>query len=361
MAADALKLPHGTVTLPAFFPDATYGAVRCVDADDLERCGVQGLVMNSMHLASKPGMSVLRGAGGIHAFTGWNRPIITDSGGFQVFSLIRENPRYGEVRRNEVIFRPETGREKVVLTPEKSVQAQFALGSDVIMCLDHCTHPSDSFEANEVAVAATVDWARRCKAEYARQLEARRPGSGKRPLIFGIVQGGNWPELRKRCAHALEEIGFDGYGFGGWPIDASGGLVEDILRLTAELMPGDKPKYAMGIGQPDGMRLCYEAGYVMFDCVAPTREARHHRLYVFDGGGAPLAWKHYYILDDMHMKEDAPVSSACDCLLCRRYSRAYLHHLCKAGDSLALRLATIHNIRFYMQYMERLRAHAGAQ
>jgi len=312
-------------------------------------------VMNGFHLLTKPGASVLRHFKGVNNFAGWDRPVLTDSGGFQVFSLIRENAKFGEVRRNELIFRPEGGQEKVILTPEKSIQFQFVCGSDIMMCLDYCTHPEDSYELSERSVELTVDWAGRCKIEYEKQLHTRKIPDEKRPLLFAIIQGGGYKDLRKRCAEALIEIGFDGFGFGGWPVANDGSLIEDILAYTASLMPDDKVKYAMGLGKPDGIIKCAKMGYDLFDCVIPTREARHNRLYVFNGGDDPFAYSHYYILDNKHRRDDRPVSESCGCPLCTKYSRAYLFHLYKVGDSLAYRLATMHNLRFYTKLMEKIR------
>ena len=348
---EALKLNRGDVPLPAFFPDGTYGVVRCVDAGDLAACNVTGLVMNGFHLMSKPGLRVLKHFKGVHAFTGWDRPILTDSGGFQVFSMIRQNPKFGEIRKKSLIFRPDGGTEKIILSPEKSIQAQFAFGSDIMVCLDYCTHPEDSYEINELSVEITVDWARRCKLEYEKQLQARKIPHEKRPLIFAVIQGGGYRDLRKTCAEALIDLGFDGYGFGGWPVSSDGKLMEDILEYTAKLMPHDKVKYAMGLGKPEGIVKCVKMGYGLFDCVIPTREARHNRLYIFDNE-EDEDYSLYYIMDEKHIREEGPVSPTCDCLCCRRYSRAYLYHLYKIGDSLAFRLATIHNIRFYTRLME---------
>ena len=354
---DTLALNHGTIPLPAFFPDGTYGVVRCVDSEDLYNCQVPGLVMNGFHLLTKPGINVLRQFKGVNAFSGWNRPILTDSGGFQVFSLIRENAKFGEVRKNELIFRPDGGSEKIIITPEKSIQFQFACGSDIMMCLDYCTHPEDSYADSKHSVELTIDWAKRCKQEYEKQLLIRKIPREKRPLIFAIIQGGGYHDLRKMCADALIAMDFDGFGFGGWPVASDGSLIEDILAYTASLMPNDKVKYAMGLGKPDGIIKCSQMGYNLFDCVIPTREARHNRLYVFnnDAAGDPFAYSHYYILDDKHIREDKPVSDSCDCHTCKNYSRAYLYHLYKIGDSLAYRLATIHNLRFYSQLMEKIR------
>ncbi len=358
-----LILPHGDVELPAFFPDGTQGVVRCVDAADLKMCSVPGIVMNAYHLLSAPGVSILKAVGGLHAFTAWDRPILTDSGGFQVFSLIQENPKYGVIRKNEIVFYPENSDKKVILSPEKCIQAQFTYGSDIMMCLDYCTRPDDPLELNETSVDITIDWAKRCKAEYLLQLKTRKVDEAKRPLLFAIIQGGGDKALRKKCADALKEIGFDGYGFGGWPLDKDGNLVEDILQYTADLMPDETPKYAMGVGKPEGIVKCLKMGYNLFDCVIPTREARHNRLYVFNGESQadidlanPKFYQYHYILDDKHMKDTRPVSQVCDCHLCKNYSRAYLRHLHKVGDSLGYRLATMHNLRFYTMLMEKLRA-----
>jgi queuine tRNA-ribosyltransferase len=365
MAMDMLRLNHGDVPVPAFFPDATYGSVRCVDSRDLAACGVPGVVMNCYHLLTRPGLGVLRHFGGARRFAGWDGPVLTDSGGFQAFSLIRENPRYGEVRKNGIIFRRENG-EKLSLSPEKCIAAQFACDSDVMMCLDYCSHPDDPYELTKASVEITIGWAEKCKREYERQIAERKVPEGKRPLLFAIIQGGGDRGLRERCAGALADIGFDGYGFGGWPLSSDMRLIEDILDFTAKLMPDGKVKYAMGVGKPDGIAKCAAMGYNLFDCVIPTRDARHNRLYVCDGeadgetaGNARSgAGRHsvYYILDDKYVRDGRPVSENCGCHTCLNYSRAYLHHLAKSGDSLIGRLATIHNLRFYSDLMERIRA-----
>lgn len=350
-----LKLPHGEIELPAFFPDGTYGIVKCVDNRDLEEARINGLVMNSYHLLSKPGIGILKCIGGLNNFTGWSHPILTDSGGFQVFSLIKTNPKYGEIRSNEIIFRPDGGKDKIIFTPERCIQEQFNYASDIIMCLDYCTSPEDTYEENEFSVEVTIKWAKRCKEEYENQLKMRKIPNDKRPLLFGIIQGGNFKNLRKKCAEELIKIGFDGFGFGGYPVDKDGKLILDILEYTASLMPDDKIKYAMGLGKPDGIIECYKMGYNLFDCVIPTRDARHNRLYVFDEfDGTNLSYSTYYILDDIHSKEKAPISTDCDCYACKNHSRSYLYHLLKVGENTGYRLATIHNLRFYSRLMEKL-------
>jgi len=363
-----ISLPHGTVNLPAFFPDGTRGVVRSVDSYDLENCGVPGIVMNAYHLMSNPGQSVVKSLGGLNQFINWNRPILTDSGGFQVFSLIRENAKFGEIQDKQIIFRQESTGEKIIFTPEKCVRAQFDYGSDIMMCLDYCTHPNDSLEINKKSVEITIKWAKRCKDEYDKIIASsnehkknNNKDNNSRPLIFGIIQGGGDKILRKECADELIKIGFDGFGFGGWPLDDKNNLTYDILEYTAELMPDNLVKYAMGLGKPEEIAECVKMGYNLFDCVIPTREARHNRLYIFNQDynfkkeidlEYNKFYEYYYITDDKYRRDSRPVSQVCDCYCCKNYSRAYLRHLAVTGDSLANRLATVHNLRFYSTLME---------
>lgn len=359
-----LQLPHGNINFPAFFPDGTRGVVRCVDSIDLEGCQIPGIVMNTYHLMNNPGLATVKALGGLNTFINWQHPILTDSGGFQVFSLIRENPKFGEIRSNEIVFKAENSNRKTVLTPEKCIGSQFTYGSDVMMCLDYCTHPNDAFEINRLSVDITIKWAKRCLDEYNKQLQNRKTANGSVPLLFGIIQGGDSKALRKECAEALIEMGFPGYGYGGWPLNTEGKPVWDMLEYTAELMPDNTVKYAMGVGKPDEIVACCKMGYNLFDCVIPTREARHNRLYVFNEEYTSLDdvdlstasfYKYYYITDDKYWRDARPISAVCDCICCRNYSRAYLRHLYSIGDSIAYRLATIHNLRFYTQLMALIR------
>ena len=353
-----LDLPSGRVPLPAFFPDATYAAVRAASFADVEAAGLFGLEMNTYHLMTKPGARLVKSLGGLHGFSGYRGAILTDSGGFQLYSLIRENPDYGEIRENEIIFRPDR-RERMVYTPEKCITAQFQFGSDIMMSLDMCTHPDDDADTQRRSVELTVRWGARCRTEFDR-LAAKRE---KRPLLLGIVQGGSDRELRAECGERLEQIGFDGYGFGGWPLDAEGKLRLDVLKMAADAMPDDKLKYAMGLGKPEEIVQCVEMGYRLFDCVIPTREARHNRLYAFLPGMATpegvrsgrAFYRYMYLLDADYCRDARPVDESCDCCLCRGHSRAYLNHLLKMGDPYALRLMTAHNLRFYGRLMELLR------
>lgn len=352
-----LTLPHGTIKLPAFFPDGTRGVVRTVDSADLEACKVPGLVMNTYHLMTKPGPSTIKALGGLNKFAGWTRPIITDSGGFQVFSLIRENASFGEIRPNEIIFRRDG--KKTVLSPEKCIQSQLAYGSDVLMALDYCTHPNDPYERQAESVDVTIRWGKKCMDTFNKSIKTKAENS---PQLFGIIQGGNEKPLRKECVEALLQMGYKGFGFGGWPLDEDGRLTEEILAYVAELIPDGMIKYAMGVGRPENIVACASMGYTLFDCVIPTREARHNRLYVFNQefkkpSDIDLSrdfYYYHYILDDEHRRDNRPISNLCDCHACTNYSRAYIRHLVSIGDSLGHRLATMHNLRFYTMLMETL-------
>ncbi|HZU86337.1 MAG TPA: tRNA guanosine(34) transglycosylase Tgt, partial [Anaerolineaceae bacterium] len=224
---------------------------------------------------------------------------------------------------------------------------------------DDCTHVDASLEEQRKSVLRTVAWAKRCKAEFSKLIQQKRLDEDSRPRLFGVVQGGGSKELRKQCAEALLEIGFDGYGYGGWPLDGEGGLLEDILGYTRELIPAQYPMHALGVGHPKNVQACYHLGYGIFDSAMPTRDARHGRLYAFSEaahGGLNGDWLQYvYINDEKHIKADRPLSPGCDCLTCRRYSAGYLHHLFKLNDSLYFRLATVHNLRFMTELTARLK------
>jgi queuine tRNA-ribosyltransferase len=358
----SLQLPHGRLSLPAFLPDATLGVVRSVDSTDLEQCGIQAVVMNTFHLMQRPGSSTVTALGGLHKMCGWQRPIITDSGGFQAYSLIRQNARYGSLNNKGITFQPDGSARKFHLTPEKSIQLQLSYDADVVVCLDDCTHVDDSLEVQQESVNRTIQWARRCKQEFQSVLQQKKLPRDRQPLLFAVIQGGGSRELRQHCAGELLEIGFDGFGYGGWPLDGEGKLLTDIIAYTRELVPPAFPMHALGIGHPANVLECARMGYGLFDSAMPTRDARHGRLYAFTAEPTALAenwsepWLTYiYVNDDKSIKNDAPVSRFCDCLCCSRYSVAYLHHLFKINDSLFLRLATIHNLRFMTQLTERLR------
>ncbi len=390
-----------TVQFPVFFPDATRGVIRSLDSVDIKNTGTPGLIVNTYHLMSEPGTTVVETAGGIKNFMGWDGWIISDSGGFQVLSLIYKDPSFGKITDDGVTFlKGSKGKkEKHVFTPERSIQVQFALSPDIMVCLDDCPAQKASREKVEQSVNRTIAWAKRCKEEFERQLSkrhfdraARRAekshtvrnarimrsldslrslkmtrqnktiDSSDRPLLFAIIQGNDYKDLRERCAKALIEIGFDGYGFGGWPVNEHNHFNADILSFTASCMPDHLPKYALGVGYPKGIIECVKMGYTLFDTVLPTRDARHERLYVFtrDPKSADIfqeqnLFGYVQIKQEQYVRDNRPVSEWCDCFTCQHYSRSYLHHLFEIEDSLAHRLATIHNLRLYAMVMEQLR------
>jgi queuine tRNA-ribosyltransferase len=357
--SNILTLPHGQVFLPAFLPDATRGVVRAVDSTDLERCGVEAVMMNTFHLMQRPGSSTVQALGGLHQLSNWQRPIVTDSGGFQAYSLIRQNPKYGRLTEHGMTFRPDNSSRKFQLTPEKTIQLQLSYGADIVICLDDCTHAADSREVQQTAVQRTIAWAGRGKETYQRLVEQKKLAPEQRPKLYAVIQGGDFRDLRQKCAEELLNIGFDGFGYGGWPLDTEGNLLTDTLAYTRELAPLEFPMHALGVGHPVNVVTCARLGYDLFDSAMPTRDARHGRLYTFTTeAGLSGDWFAYvYINDDKYIKADASVSPFCDCLNCTNYSLGYLHHLFKINDTLFFRLATMHNLRFMTQLTERLRSY----
>jgi queuine tRNA-ribosyltransferase len=357
-----LQLPHGTLSLPAFLPDGTQGVVRAIDAQDIKTCQIQAVQMNGFHLMQRPGSSTIQALGGLHKMSGWQQPIFTDSGGFQIYSLIRQNSKFGRINQRGATFQPQGSSRKFKLTPEKSVQLQLSYGSDVVICLDDCTHVDDPHSEQQASVSRTVNWARRCKDEFQRQLADKDLPDGKRPLLIAVIQGGDSVDLRRQCASELLEIGFDGYGYGGWPLDNQGNLLHDMLALTRELVPSQFTLHALGVGHPLNIQSSVQLGYELFDSTLPTRDARHGRLYSFTINPADSElrggdwFKFFYAEDKKHIKRNQPISPYCDCPCCSHYSLGYLHHLYKLNDHLYHRLATMHNLRFMTQLMANLRA-----
>lgn len=364
MNENTLRLRHldtrqGRLNLPAFLPDATRAAVRTIDSRDVRESGIEGLMVNVIHLANHPGVSVIKKQGGIHRFMAWDGPIFSDSGGFQIFSLIDGSPKSGSVSDRGFVYRLARGGNRKTMTPEKSIQKQFQIGADVMFCLDYCTHPQADYSLQERSVELTIEWARKCKREFEQLMEGWEPDS-PRPLLFAVIQGGEHKELRQQCARSLLEIGFDGYGYGGWPIDREGHLVEAV-EMVADSVPPHLPLHGLGIGKPENIVRAFGMGYDLFDCVLPSRDARHHRLYVFKDKTEtiePAAKDFYdflYIQDERYVRDFGPVDPYCDCFCCGRYSRAYLHHLLKVEEPLLSRLATVHNLRFFSRLMAMLR------
>jgi queuine tRNA-ribosyltransferase len=372
-----LRTGAGEIPTPFFMPDATRAAVRGVATDEIRESGIGALVVNTYHLMLSPGAELISRAGGIHAFMAWDGPVLSDSGGYQVFSLIHRNPDMGRITEDGAEFRSTLDGSKHLLTPERAMQIQFDLDVDMMVVLDDPRPNNVSREEIEKAVERSIRWARRCRDEYDRQVVARGLSDETRPLLFGVVQGGPFPELRTRCAEGLTEIGFDGYGFGGRHIDEEGDFMEDIVSHTASVIPEDSVRFALGVGTPEDIVRFHLAGWDMFDCVIPTREGRHGRLFRRNGrisnfefriskpgtvetGHAPSKEREsFYETINIHnsrFTEDfAPVDPECDCPLCANHSVAYLHHLFRVADPLGARLASLHNLRFYARLMEDLR------
>ncbi|KAF0110193.1 MAG: tRNA-guanine transglycosylase various specificitie [Chloroflexi bacterium] len=361
MKSRALRLTQGEVQSPIFLPDATFGVVRSVDAEDLIAVGIQALVMNTFHLMQRPGSSTIQALGGLHQMAHWKKNIVTDSGGFQAYSLIRQNPRFGRIHDKGIIFAPEGSSRKFQLTPEKTIRLQISYGSDVVICLDDCTHVDEGYKAQLESVDRTIAWAKKSKKEYAILTDQKKLTEQTRPRIYAVVQGGGYKDLRLKCVEALLEIGFDGYGYGGWPLDKDNHLLSEIIGYTREIVPAEYHMHALGVGHPENLLACFELGYDIFDSAMPTRDARHGRLFTFKNPSDPNdfgltgAWFGYkYINDEENIKANLPISAYCDCPCCKNYSMGYLHHLFKQGDALFMRLATLHNLRFMVQLCERI-------
>ncbi|MDO8566469.1 MAG: tRNA guanosine(34) transglycosylase Tgt [Candidatus Moranbacteria bacterium] len=366
-----LTTKSGVLQTPFFMPDATRATVRGVTSDELKMSGTMALVVNTYHLMLQPGESLVRRAGGVHTFMHWDRPILSDSGGYQVYSLIHKNPQMGRITEEGAEFRSVLDGTKHLLTPERAIQIQFDLDVDMMVVLDD-PRPNSAPETEvREAVKRTLRWAQRSKTEYEKQVALRGLTGEIRPLLFGVVQGGMFREERKRCVEGLVEINFDGYGFGGRHIDMEGNFLEDILLYTASLIPEDSLRFALGVGTPEDIARCHALGWDMFDCVIPTREGRHGRLFVWksevipsvseesrDSSAAPQNDRNFYTtinISNAQYEEDfSPVDPTCDCELCTKYTRAYLKHLFKVGEPLAARLASLHNLRFYAKLMDLL-------
>lgn len=328
-----LVFERGVVETPAFMPVGTYGTVKGMTPEELEDTGAHICLGNTFHLMLRPGTEIMKQHGDLHDFMHWHKPILTDSGGFQVFSL-------GDLRKiteEGVTFRSPINGEKILLTPEKSMQVQRDLGSDIVMIFDECTpYPATEAEARR-SMELSLRWAKRSKDEHGDNPSA----------LFGIVQGGMYEGLRDTSLKGLEEIGFDGYAIGGLSV---GEPKEDMIRIinnTADKIPANKPRYLMGVGKPEDIVEAVRRGIDMFDCVMPTRNARNGHMFVTDGV--------VKIRNAKYKTDMGPLDENCDCYTCKNYTRSYLHHLDKCNEILGARLNTVHNLRYYQRVMQGLR------
>lgn len=357
----SFKYQGGELPLPFFFPDATRAVVKTIDSQDLINTKTPGILVNTYHLFRELGSGVFEKYEGVGNFMNYHGGIISDSGGFQVMSLIKRKEGLGKVTDEGVTFKPE-GQKKILLTPEKSIRFQMSLSSDMLVVLDDFTDPKANHEEARVSVERTVDWAKRSKVEFEKLCRKKKLTGEKRPYLLGVVQGGEFQDLRKECTQGLVEIGFDGLGYGGWPIKNEGGFDYKTAETIAKYSPKNYFLYGLGVGKPDEIVKLVGMGYSIFDCVLPTRDARHKRLYVFNAESIDKIditkkdfYSYYTPNKQKYFFDKSPVSKACDCQLCKNYSKGYLAHLSRMDEITALRLATIHNLRFYSLLMEKLR------
>ena len=329
-----LTFARGTVETPAFMPVGTYGTVKGMKSEEVADTGAEILLGNTFHLMLRPGTEIIEQHGGLHGFMNWDKPILTDSGGFQVFSL----GKMRKITEEGVKFSSPVNGEKIMLTPERSMEVQNSLGSDIVMIFDECTPYPATHEESKVSMELSLRWAQRSKDAH----------QGNKNALFGIVQGGMYEDLREVSVNGLTSIEFDGYAIGGLSV---GEPKEDMIRIldhTAPLIPENKPRYLMGVGKPEDLVEGVRRGIDMFDCVMPTRNARNGHLFVTTGV--------IKIRNARHKTDTGPLDPECDCYTCKNYSRAYLHHLDKCNEILGSQLNTLHNLRFYQRVMQGLRS-----
>jgi len=326
--------PHGSFETPAFMPVGTQATVKTMSPEELKEIGAGIILSNTYHLWLRPGNDIVKEAGGLHKFMSWDRPILTDSGGFQVFSL----SDLRKIEEEGVYFRNHLNGDKLFLSPEKSIEIQNDLGSDIIMAFDECPPYPASYEYMLRSVDRTTRWAKRCKEAHKRPEEQG---------LFGIVQGGEFEDLRKRSAEALVELDFPGYAVGGLSVGEPKEVMYRVLEFTTPLLPKDKPRYLMGVGSPDALIEGAIRGIDMFDCVLPTRIARNGTLMTSQG--------RLVIKNAQYARDFGPLDPNCDCYACRNYSRAYVRHLIRTGEIFGMRLTTYHNLYFLLRLMEKVR------
>jgi queuine tRNA-ribosyltransferase len=352
-----LNLPHGEVATPVFMPVGTVASVKAVEQGVLETLGAGGagaqiILANTYHLYLRPGHELVRRMGGVHEFMSWDRPMLTDSGGFQVFSL----SKLRKITPDGVEFRSHLDGSKHFFSPEHSMAVQIALGADVMMVFDECVETPASWERTRESMGLTHLWAQRSKdyfEEHQQEVAWFEKLNGATQSLFGIVQGGMYADLRRESAERLVEMDFPGYAIGGLAVGEPREVTREMIARTLEFLPKDKPRYVMGVGYPDEIEEYAKMGVDMMDCVLPTRAGRHGLLFVRDEAGAVQRMN----IKKLEFAEDQrAIDEGCACLVCKRYTRAYLRHLYAAGEPLSAVLNSIHNLAFYLDTMNRVRA-----
>ena len=335
--AGMLNTQHGEVPTPAFMPVATQGSVKSLTPEEVQAAGAHIILGNTYHLYLRPGVDLVKGMGGLHSFTSWKGPILTDSGGYQAFSL-------GPLKRigdDGISFRSHIDGSEHFFTPEDAILYQHYLGADIIMCLDQCIAHGEDRESVRQAMDRTHSWAGRCKETHLRA------GGPAARALFGIVQGGVFPELRSQSAEYITSLGFDGYAVGGLAVGEGKAAMYDVTGQVGSLLPEDSPRYLMGVGSPEDLVECVSLGMDLFDCSLPTRVARNGGLFTSTG--------RVDITSRRFKETSGPLQQDCDCYTCGNFSAAYLHHLFRSRELLGLRLASIHNLRFVLRLMEEMR------
>ncbi len=325
--------PHGEVNTPAFMPVGTQGTVKSLSPEEIRKCGAQIILANTYHLYLRPGHKTIKNLGGLHRFMNWPYPILTDSGGFQVYSL---SP-LRKIHPEGVMFSSHIDGSKHFLTPQMAIEVQQALGSDIMMCLDDCTPYPATHDQTKKSLELTLEWAKLSR-------EAKKASE---QALFGIIQGGVYPDLRRKSMEETIKLGFDGYALGGLSVGEPKEIMYEIAESITPMLPADKPRYLMGVGTPQDIVFAVSCGADMFDCVIPTRSARHGLLFTNE--------EKIVIKNARWRDSDIPLDETCDCYTCKNFSRAYLRHLFVAGEILAMILNTIHNVRYYTRLMERIR------
>lgn len=333
-----ITTPHGKIQTPCFMPVATAGALRCLDTKTLEKdLHSEILLSNTYHLYLRPGDRIIKEAGGLHQFMNWSKPILTDSGGYQVYSLAKTR----KITPKGVYFSSHIDGSKHFLSPEKSIKIQQNLGSDIMMVLDECPPSKSSKDYTEKSVDLTTKWAKRCKNQHEKQKNIHHQA------LFGIVQGALFPDLRKKSASDLLKIGFDGYAIGGLAVGESPAEMYKVLQYTVPLLPKSQPRYLMGVGTPENITTATKYGIDMLDCVLPTRNARHGYLFTSEGI--------IRIKQQKYKNDFSPLDKSCHCHTCQNYSRAYLRHIFVNNEPLSMYLNSIHNLTFYLQLIKNIR------
>lgn len=328
-----------------FMPDATRGAVRFLTSNQLKDTGTKNVVVNTLHLMIHPGADTIEELGGIHSFMNWKEGfMLSDSGGFQVFSLLHSKKWDGKIDNDGATFKSPREGKTYRLTPETSIEIQMKLGTDILVALDDCRDAQVDRNEAETSVERTLEWAKRSFAHF-KKLKGHENGK----LISCVVQGANYLDLREYCAKELSKMNFDGYNFGGYVIDDNGKLVIEEMKVVMDNTPKGKFKYAMGVGKPQDIIDASKIGYTVFDTVLVTRNARHGTLYSFDEGDYTLRIKNSKYSRDLN-----PIDGGCDCEACVKHTRSYIHHMIRIGEATGMTLATIHNLRFYQRLVERL-------